>query len=367
MNIKISSGFKENLKSLVEFKKTERKWHLPVLAAFCVGVPLLSGLFMNQVANGILASISGLVVLYLPQTAIANRMTTLMICSFGFVVSFFAGLIFSFNPWVASITLGLYASVMYWITKYFRLKPPGYFFFILIASVAICMPFQPDQISAKLGIITMGTISTCMLAFIYSLITLKKYSDRTEIIIVNKSSYSNITESIITGLFIGAALMLAYCLNLTNPYWVPVSCAAVMQGSTSKHVWQRSLHRIIGTFIGIGLASALLSTHMSAISICISIVILQFIVEMLVTRHYGAAIIFVTALTIFMAEGGKTIDTQPSVSIYARFLDITIGSCIGALGGWFLYHQKLHRNMHKHLRKTKIRLTNSSKRKKTYP
>ncbi len=364
MEKSVRSGLKEDLKSLVQFKKTERHWHIPVLAALCVGVPLLIGYFWGHVPDGILASISGMVILYIPFTPIANRMGTLMICSFGFIVSFIIGLFFSFNPIVASVVLGFYSFVIYWITKYFNLKPPGYFFFVLIISIAICMPFDPDNIPKKVGLITMGTVSTCMLAFIYSLLTLKKYSAQPEVIIVSKNSYAHFTEASIVGSFVGFSLLVSHFLKLDNPYWVPVSCAAVMQGVTSKHIWQRSIHRILGTFIGIGLAWLLLGTHMSALVMCISIVILQFVVEMLVTRHYGLAVVFITALTIFLAEGGHSIGGKPDIPIYARFLDITIGSSIGAVGGWFLYHQKLHRNVHKHLRRTRIQIIKNSRNKK---
>ncbi|WP_455045422.1 FUSC family protein [Leptotrichia trevisanii] len=42
-----------------------------------------------------------------------------------------------------------------------------------------------------------------------------------------------------------------YCLNLTNPYWVAVACIAVMEGSSTRHIFQRSVQRIIGTLIGV--------------------------------------------------------------------------------------------------------------------
>jgi hypothetical protein len=38
---------------------------------------------------------------------------------------------------------------------------------------------------------------------------------------------------------------------LTNPYWVAVACIAVMEGSSTRHIFQRSVQRIIGTLIGV--------------------------------------------------------------------------------------------------------------------
>ncbi|MFD2554165.1 hypothetical protein [Sphingobacterium tabacisoli] len=39
--------------------------------------------------------------------------------------------------------------------------------------------------------------------------------------------------------------------------------------------------------------------------LCLLILMLQFIIEMLVVRHYALAVIFITPLTFFLAEIGS--------------------------------------------------------------
>ncbi|WP_434777887.1 FUSC family protein [Neisseria sp. Ec49-e6-T10] len=347
---------KDDLKSFIQFRQTERSWHVPILAALCIGMPLMTGYFLDKVEDGILASMSGLLILYLPNTSLINRILLLIICSFVFIVSFLFGIIFSFNAILAPFALGFYIFILSYLTKYFKLKPPGSFFFILITAIAICMPFDLYDIPKKIGLITMGTISTCLLAFIYSIVTLRNQPSRTNVIINKNDNYFLIFEAAIDGFFIGSSLLIAYLLNLDNPYWVPVSCAAVMQGINSKHIWQRSLHRIVGTFIGVGLAWFLLNLQLSTLSICLAIITLQFCVELLVVRNYAMAVVFITALTIFLAEAGHSIRSSPDLSVYTRILDITLGSIIGAIGGWFLYHQKLKNGFKRQIRKTNIQL-----------
>lgn len=98
------------------------------------------------------------------------------------------------------------------------------------------------------------------------------------------------------------ALAVGYLVKMENPYWVPISCAAVMQGASRYHIWQRSFHRILGTFIGIGLTWTLLQVVSNPIAMVLAIILLQFIIEMMITRQYALAVIFITPLTVFLAE-----------------------------------------------------------------
>jgi len=231
------------------------------------------------------------------------------------------------------------------VVKYSGLKPPGNFFFIMIASIAICSPFEGATIPTKIGYVGLGTMMACSLALIYSILMRKKTQMIPSEPVVRRSNAHTTIEASIASFFLGGSLLAAHYLNLTNPYWVPISCLAVMQGLNFRQVWQRGIHRITGTFIGLGLTWLLLSLKVTPLSICLSIFILQFIVEMLIVRHYGLAVIFMTPLTLLLAEAGHAMNISPDVLIEARFKDIVLGSTIGAIGAWFLYHEKLRENV----------------------
>ncbi|MCU7549675.1 FUSC family protein [Chitinophagaceae bacterium LB-8] len=346
------------LKQLIEFKKTDRKWHIPVLAGLSVGIPIMVGFFYGNFPGWKLASMAGLVILYIHSIGIAHRMATLMICSFGLMVSFSIGAILGFNPFVASLALGLYAFAVHSALYYLKLtKPPGNFFFIMIASVAICMPFQLERIPQNIGFVGIGTMISCILGLLYSFLTMKKLGSTNQVINVSKNQYVNLVESATFGFMVGVALLIAHLLKLENPYWVPTSCAAVMQGASTHHIWQRSIQRILGTFVGLGITWFILMLHPTPLIICISIIALQVIVEFLVVRNYGIAVIFITILTIFLAESGNALTINPTALITARFLDILTGSIIGAIGGWILYNERVHYIATRQIRKTQIAIS----------
>lgn len=149
-------------------------------------------------------------------------------------------------------------------------------------------------------------------------------------------------ESLIYGLFMCISLAVAFALKFENPYWIPISCAAVMQGSSSKHTWTRGIQRIVGTLVGLGVTWLIAYTNPTPLFMVISITLLQIIVEFLVVRNYAIAVVFITILTIFLAETGRQLSENTEQIFLARMFDILIGSIIGMIGGWMLFHEKVH-------------------------
>lgn len=337
-----------------QLKKSERLWHIPVLASVCTGLPLLIGYYLGRLDFGTLACMGGLVILYLPSTSLENRMLTLLVCAFGFIMSFTVGIVFSFNHYLSAAVLGVYAFGVSWLTNYFKLPPPGNFFFVMLASMASCLPFDLMAIPTKIGLLALGTMGGFVFAMAYSLYIVKKYPDKMTDASPKKRHYTNLTESFIIGLFIAISLLTGYMFKFDNPYWIPISCLAIMQGLNVVQVGQRSFHRIVGTFIGMGFSWLLLQLNLDTLQICISIIVLQFIIEVLVVRHYALAVIFITPMTVFLVELSRGTDLNAGQLIAARFLDIFTGSLIGVLGGWLLHNQKLHQRAERQLRKTRV-------------
>ncbi|MBN8860233.1 MAG: FUSC family protein [Sphingobacteriales bacterium] len=342
-------------KQLFKFNKTDRAWHLPVVAGFSIAVPLLLGLLYNNIEAGKLASIGALVILYIQSNRLVNRMMILMVCGFGFIFSFAVGVVFSFSVWLTPLMLALYTFGVHYSLNHLELtRPPGSFFFIMVASIAISLPHNPTEIAHSIGNFSIGVMIACMIGLFYSILVLRDFTDKPDVIVVKKNAYVNITESIIFGIMVGLSLLAAILLKLENPYWVPISCMAVMQGGTTRHIWTRAMQRILGTFIGLGLTWFILQMNITTLGICISILLLQTIVEFLVVRNYGIAVVFISMLTIFLAEANMSLMENPNHLIATRFLDILIGSIIGAAGGWMLYHEQIHFFTKKQLLKTKV-------------
>lgn len=345
-------------KDLFAIKPSERKWHMALLAGLCVGIPVLVGYFTGHTADGKLAAMAGLVILYLHDQPILERMVTLMACSFGIMASFTIGILAGFDPWWSPFFLGVFAFAVHLCLLYLGMAhPPGNLFFVLIASIAICMPFDLASVPHKIGLVGIGTMGSCLLGLIYSILTNQGKAPAGKKVTVLENTYVNIIESITFGLFMGISLFIGRLLHLDNPYWIPISCAAVMLGVSTEHVWQRSVQRVLGTLVGLILTWGILSLQPSPLFICLGIVVLQTVVEIIIVRNYAFAVVFISILTIFLAESGKVLTAHPNELIMARFIDIFIGSAAGAVGGWLIYNEKLQYAAAKQLRKTKVIIT----------
>ena len=222
--------------------------------------------------------------------------------------------------------------------------------------MAICMPFSAEAIPAKIGYIALGTMVSCGLGLVYSLLTLRNIKVREETIISTKNSYENLTESLIYGCFVGGSLLIANLLKLDNPYWVPTSCIAVMQGASTSHIWTRSAQRVLGTLLGLGATWLIFLMNPSLMAISLGIIALQVIVEFFVVRNYALAAVFITILTIFLAESNNMLTENPNKLFGARFIHILIGSAVGAIGGWLIHHQWVHAQARRRIRQARVML-----------
>ena len=144
-------------------------------------------------------------------------------------------------------------------------------------------------------------------------------------------------DAVMIGAFVGLSLAIAQALQLDRPYWVPVSCLAVIQGVSLRAVWNRQLQRVLGTAAGMLLAWGLLSLPLDPWRIALLVILLAFTIETLVVRHYGLAVIFITPLTLLLAEAATLGHAPLAELIESRFTDTLLGCVVGLVGGVCLH------------------------------
>ncbi|SFK85002.1 FUSC family protein [Azotobacter beijerinckii] len=122
---------------------------------------------------------------------------------------------------------------------------------------------------------------------------------------------------------------------------MPTGCRSVawrsFQGASLQAVWNRQLHRVLGTSVGLLVAWGLLLLPLDKWSIALTLMVLCFVIETAVVRHYGFAVIFVTPLTILLAEAATLGQGSATALIGARFVDTVLGCLVGLLGGVCLH------------------------------
>jgi uncharacterized membrane protein YccC len=108
-----------------------------------------------------------------------------------------------------------------------------------------------------------------------------------------------------------------------------VSLVAVIPPARAAHSISRSLHRIFGTIAGVVVTALVLFWGPPPLFVIGVIVVSQFFAEVLVGRHYGAALVFITplALAVSYLSAGAPLGQL----VVDRVLETVLGAGIGIL------------------------------------
>ncbi|GAA1510394.1 putative membrane protein [Agromyces terreus] len=136
----------------------------------------------------------------------------------------------------------------------------------------------------------------------------------------------NVVQNVVAATAAGA---IAVAFGLGHPYWAVVAAVAVIPPARAAHTLQRGVHRVIGTIGGVLLTALLLWPDPGVWVLVLIIAVCQFGAEILVGRHYGAALLFITPLALTVAHLASP---APLVGLIAdRVLETVVGAAVGLI------------------------------------
>lgn len=336
---------------LGRFARSDRHWSMPFAAALASGAPLLVGAWFGHLAYGLVSSLGGMVFLYLPSTALQHRMVWLMACGFGMITCYTLGLVSHLvAPMLVPVLIAIAVLVMMCVRLY-SVGPPGGLFFIMSTAIGAYTPVSVEGFPTLVGLNALGCLLAALVAFFYSLHDLRRRPPQPAGAAGIPGFDVLVLEPVVIGSFAGIALGIAQLLQMVRPYWVPVSCLAVIQGASLRAVWNKQVQRILGTGVGVAVAWACLAASPGPWAVAAMVMTLSFVVETLVVRHYGSAAVFITPLTILLADAASLGQGSPGWLIRARLVDTVLGAVIGLLGGFCLHHSGIRAALRTGLRR----------------
>lgn len=331
------------LTHLLTIHKSRRPWHLPLIAAIAISFPVFIGAYFGTLSSGIKASLGAMVILNLPLVGtLPYRIVTLLAWGFAMSLCFALGLIAQQVPILRLPVFTVVAFGVVALGRYYRQPPPAGLFIMMASALALFIPLPLAQVLPATGMVMLGSGFAIVMGLLYSLFLLATRPAQP----VPTYSYEpdTISESIIVTSFVSLTLFIALMFEMPNPYWAAVSCLIIIQGIHLRTIWIKQLHRMLGTMIGIGLASWMLSWGLSMWGVATALLLMMLCIESLIDRHYGLAVIFITPLTIFIAEYGSGLPLAPEVYaeiIQARLLDTALGCMVGLSGGLVMHSTKI--------------------------
>lgn len=119
----------------------------------------------------------------------------------------------------------------------------------------------------------------------------------------------------------------ALLFGLGHAYWAVVTLVAVIPPARAAHSISRSVHRIGGTIAGVIVAAFVLGWSPPPIAVIAVVVVCQFFAEMLVGRHYGAALVFITPMALSVS---RLANPSPVTALVAdRVSETILGAGVG--------------------------------------
>lgn len=322
---------------LASVNRSDRPWEMPITAALASGLPIFVGAADGELGLGLVGSLGGLVFLYLPATRLSHRMAWLMACAFGMTGSHALGMLGHLYPPLVMPLLVIITILVTIVCRFYAAPPPGSPFFVMAAAIGAYSPAHGRTALVQVGALALSTVLAVAVAFLYSLHIVSRHGVPAPSPRRRPNFDFVVVDSVVIGGFVGLSLLAAHGLQLDRPYWVPVSCLAIIQGTSLRAAWVRQSHRIVGTALGLLVFLAIAQVPLGPWAVAAVLTLLTLMIETLAVRHYGLATVFITPLTILLAEGGQGAIATPQRLMQARLADTVVGAVVGVAGAACLH------------------------------
>ncbi|WP_083529701.1 FUSC family protein [Rhodococcoides corynebacterioides] len=144
------------------------------------------------------------------------------------------------------------------------------------------------------------------------------------------------TTAVRVGVASLAAGGLAVAAELGRPDWAVVGAVLVLQqGPDRPRGLVRAAHRLAGTALGVVLFAAIFSLHPSGFALVLTLMALQFLVELVIARNYGIAVVFITPLALLIG-GASHPGAQAWPLAAERLIETTIGVACAVAALWLV-------------------------------
>ncbi|TFC35492.1 FUSC family protein [Cryobacterium sp. TMT2-42-4] len=302
---------------MLERVKSVRALDLEVAsrASIAVVVPLVVLVLLGRIDWAAYASFGAMTSLYGRSEPYRIRARTVSVAAVFLLVSVAAGLVMSVaEATLPALVLGLLLVITAGIllASTYGLFPGTPIFFVFAYLVCAQVPAPVDEMLPRLLV----AVASAALAWLLTMSgwafrrlagdrfgDLFKELPRTPLLrpaaFRDVQVWLTILQNLVGVLLAGG---LALFVGIGHPYWAVVSVVAVLPPPRAAHSISRAVHRIIGTALGVAVTALVLLPGPSVWVLIAVIAIGQFGAEILIGRHYGAALLFVTPLALTVAH-----------------------------------------------------------------
>ncbi len=302
-----------------------------IAMVLAIGVPALAG----RTQLGLLASTGALSALYLVTRPRRERLRRLPCVQLGLLAAGAAGALASGDPIAGAVVLAVVTAIAAVLLVGFAVGPPGLLFFVLITGVSmhVTAPVASGGAGADARVVLAMEVAGCIVAWLvaaapWTVPRIRRAEARQPVAPITFSLDRN-ARIIVLRLLVAIAVTTAVGLplGLHRLYWVVLAAVVCLQASPSRRrTVVRSLHRVLGTLLGVGVFAVLAGLGPKGVVLAVVAGLLQAATELVVVRHYGLALVFITPLALTIAAAAAPIAVQATV--VDRVVDTAVGVAV---------------------------------------
>lgn len=346
-----------DLRDLFTFRDSPVRWPIALQAAFAMGLPIAVFSLAGQPQLGLIACTGGFLALYLSNRSRQERSLLLPLVGVGLVASAAIGAAVSWSTPLSLIALFVVAVAASIILLGFGAGPPGGLFFMLVTGVSIRLTAPPSLEGVGIApgtVIGMLAIGSAI-AYVIVMVPLafpaargrdrEMHSSRVRL----RFSLSGDIGVILLRLAIACAIAVAVTapLGVHRAYWVLLTVIAILQnGRRLRLTALRGIHRVLGTLVGLALFALIIRFDPRGLWLALLLAALQFVVELVVIRNYGLALLFITPLALIIAAQGDPGDVGTITVIRVEDTLLGAGIALVVLAGALVVRRIRSRTTH---------------------
>jgi MFS family permease len=333
-------AIRDDIRDLYTFQESPVVWPIAVATGLAIGVPIALLTLLGHPTYGLIACTGGFTALYLSNRPRRERAALLPFIALGIVAACAIGVAVAASTLLSLAALFVLTVIWSVILLGFGAGPPGSLFFMLVAGASIRLTAPPKLGGIGLpGGLVIGMVALgAAIGYVIVLVPLVVPSVRQRDLEAHlarqpfRFDLSGDVRVIVIRLTIASAIavIVASPLGVHRTYWVLLTVIAILQnGRQLRLTALRGVHRVLGTLVGLALFALVFLWDPQGLWLALVLAVLQFIVQLVVTRNYGLALIFITPLALTIAAQGDPGDVGTVVA--TRVVDTLLGAAIAMI------------------------------------
>ncbi|WP_415839224.1 FUSC family protein [Nocardioides zeicaulis] len=207
-------------------------------------------------------------------------------------------------------------------------RPPGPLFVVFAVATSSSIPTQPGD----LPVVVLAVATTAAVAVLFGAIEERAWSLHSPEGKLERPHDWDWTSMLVCAAAAFLAGLSATMLGLSHPAWAVVAGVVPFAAVVRRGQLVRGVQRVLGTAVGLVLAVPLLAVEDPPWFLFVLVIaVLQGATELVVARHYGLALVFITPLALLLTQSAAP---EPVSSLLAsRLIETVLGVTIGITVG----------------------------------